>query len=1320
MERGPYDVGLDIGTNSLGWAVVGENGELAKFKGKHLWGTVLIQQAGQTAESRRLFRSSRRRISRKKQRIQWIQELLGPLVLPEDPNFFERLKYSYLSTEDDSYNIDMKSILGSFLPNENQFHLQYPTIYHLRKSLVESKEKFDIRLVYLAIHHIVKYRGNFLYPGQRIEVRNLDITGTVEEMLVELGLEDENDEVDSGLCEKIAEILKLKKRKGEKKDSFVDILMQYAPENIEKPKDWAKAVASLILGYKANVSLLWGGEEKTDITFSDDGYLKIEETLDDDQVLILDSIQKVYSAGVLQSILSGEVSTLSDAYINRYEAHKEDLFKLKALLNKYSPDNYQELINGDNGRSYADYITSTKKCNREKLCGEIRKLLEKMPQDDEDVHFCLEKIENEKFLLKPRNSENGAIPNQLHVEELSRIIDGQAKFHSELSNVKQKLLSIASFRIPYYVGPLSGAASPYAWAVRKEEGKIYPWNIFDKIDRDKTAEEFIRRLANKCTYLFSEDVLPKNSILLSRFNVLNEMANIKVDGQRLSPECKLKALEDLFTENKKVSKKTFISWLKSNDYIPRKNVDVSGFSDENGFVSSLSAYIDFKKIFGTLDGGFGELAEMIVEWITIFEDKEILEKKVKEVLSQFPGISEAQKSAILKLRYSGWGRLSKKLLTGIYSKTPDGSPVSILQLMEATSMNFMEILYDKDYDFLEMIDDENLKNENTRNLSKKELIMSYPGSPALKKATWVSVRVLEEIAKIMGGPARSIYVEVAAGDGEKKRTESRYSQLEKKYLKIKEGTGFDDTLRILREKFKKDPKKLDSRRLMLYFLQNGKCLYSGETLDIDNLMQYQVDHILPQCYIKDDSFDNLALVLQSENQRKRDSLLLEEHIINRQKPMWEQHLHYGLMSRKKFDNLSRTTVNENDAEKFINRQLVETRQISKNVILAIESIYGKNVVFGLSAKLSSNLRKRMGLEKVREVNDFHHAQDALLAAKAGFFVQKRFSVMPSSSREWYSNVLQNNDRGRTERHGLLAALFIKGYVKDWNGYMEAEQIRKWFGYHDYFINCLTEESTSMFYDQTLKSKDGNPEKLIPKKKGLKPELYGGYTGEQDAYFCIIEYLKGKKRDTRLVGIPIRIAVQENTDPDVVLNYLEPKYKQARILKNRILKYQHILYHDGEKVDDFYIVGADEVISARQLILSQKSYRLVCDIMANVSQKNISDIEIETLYSELCEKMMLYPCFRNIADSCMKLEDAFMELPFLEKKDHIRKMLVVMQSNSSRVENADWKLVNSSNELGIKIPGSRLGKTLQPEKIEFIYSSITGVFVNKEKMWGSEQ
>ncbi len=45
---------------------------------------------------------------------------------------------------------------------DKQYHEDYPTIYHLRRALMTEDKKFDIRMVYLAIHHIVKYRGNFL------------------------------------------------------------------------------------------------------------------------------------------------------------------------------------------------------------------------------------------------------------------------------------------------------------------------------------------------------------------------------------------------------------------------------------------------------------------------------------------------------------------------------------------------------------------------------------------------------------------------------------------------------------------------------------------------------------------------------------------------------------------------------------------------------------------------------------------------------------------------------------------------------------------------------------------------------------------------------------------------------------------------------------------------------------------------------------------------------------------------------------------------------------------------------------------------------
>ena len=51
----------------------------------------------------------------------------------------------------------------------DDYYKRFPTIYHLRKWLMETDEKADLRLVYLAMHNIVKHRGNFL----RQEEKNL-------------------------------------------------------------------------------------------------------------------------------------------------------------------------------------------------------------------------------------------------------------------------------------------------------------------------------------------------------------------------------------------------------------------------------------------------------------------------------------------------------------------------------------------------------------------------------------------------------------------------------------------------------------------------------------------------------------------------------------------------------------------------------------------------------------------------------------------------------------------------------------------------------------------------------------------------------------------------------------------------------------------------------------------------------------------------------------------------------------------------------------------------------------------------------------------
>ena len=61
-----YSLGLDIGTNSIGWAVVDENNEIVKKNNFALWG-VRMFEASSDASEKRSNRNSRRRLQRRKQ-----------------------------------------------------------------------------------------------------------------------------------------------------------------------------------------------------------------------------------------------------------------------------------------------------------------------------------------------------------------------------------------------------------------------------------------------------------------------------------------------------------------------------------------------------------------------------------------------------------------------------------------------------------------------------------------------------------------------------------------------------------------------------------------------------------------------------------------------------------------------------------------------------------------------------------------------------------------------------------------------------------------------------------------------------------------------------------------------------------------------------------------------------------------------------------------------------------------------------------------------------------------------------------------------------
>ena len=94
-----YYLGLDIGTNSVGYAVTDPSYHLLKFKGEPMWGAHVFAAGNQSAE-RRSFRTSRRRLDRRQQRVKLVQEIFAPVISPIDPRFFIRLHESALWRDD--------------------------------------------------------------------------------------------------------------------------------------------------------------------------------------------------------------------------------------------------------------------------------------------------------------------------------------------------------------------------------------------------------------------------------------------------------------------------------------------------------------------------------------------------------------------------------------------------------------------------------------------------------------------------------------------------------------------------------------------------------------------------------------------------------------------------------------------------------------------------------------------------------------------------------------------------------------------------------------------------------------------------------------------------------------------------------------------------------------------------------------------------------------------------------------------------------------------------------------------------------------------
>ena len=99
MKGKEYYIGLDIGTNSIGWAVTDTNYNILKKNRKFLYGVRLFEEAN-TAVKRRINRNNRRRLDKRNDRLKFLKNSFEKYILEKDSLFFERMEDSFFYEED--------------------------------------------------------------------------------------------------------------------------------------------------------------------------------------------------------------------------------------------------------------------------------------------------------------------------------------------------------------------------------------------------------------------------------------------------------------------------------------------------------------------------------------------------------------------------------------------------------------------------------------------------------------------------------------------------------------------------------------------------------------------------------------------------------------------------------------------------------------------------------------------------------------------------------------------------------------------------------------------------------------------------------------------------------------------------------------------------------------------------------------------------------------------------------------------------------------------------------------------------------------------
>ena len=555
-------------------------------------------------------------------------------------------------------------------------------------------------------------------------------------------------------------------------------------------------------------------------------------------------------------------------------------------------------------------------------------------------------------------------------KEAERILRKQQEFNNQITDdFIDDYLTILTGKRKYYHGPGSAKS-------RTDYGRF-------RTDGSE-SDNIFGILIGKCTFYPDEYRASKASYTAQEFNLLNDLNNLTVptETKKLSEEQK-KTIIEYAKSAKTLGASTLLKYIAkmvegSIDQIRGYRIDVNNKPEMHTF----EAYRKMQTLETISVGDLSiEVLDELAHILTLNTDREGIEDAInKRLIDSF---SQEQILELVQFRKNnnslfskGWHNFSLKRMRELIPELYETSEEQMTILTRLGKQKSKET------------------SKRTKYIDEKELTEEIY-NPVVAKSVRQAIKIINEATK-KHGIFDNIVIEMAR--------ESNEEDAKKEYIKRQKANQDEKNAAIEKAALQYNGKKELpdsifhghkelSTKIRLWYQQGEKCLYTGKNIPILDLIQnqykYEIDHILPLSLSFDDSLSNKVLVLTTANQEKDQRTPFQA--LDNMDDAWSYREFKSyvkdskLLGNKKKDYL----LTEEDIskievkQKFIERNLVDTRYSSRVVLNALQDFYKTHkfdtTISVVRGQFTSQLRRKWNLEKSRDTYH-HHAVDALIIA----------------------------------------------------------------------------------------------------------------------------------------------------------------------------------------------------------------------------------------------------------------------------------------------------------------------------------------------------